>query len=50
MRTLCCRWTFLQAVNVADAVHGKFLTVGRRWNVNVQAPLAFGAAGWKQEL
>jgi hypothetical protein len=35
---------------VADALHEGFLMVGRRWNVNVEAPLAFGAGGWQQEL
>ena len=27
---------FLHAVNAVDAVHGRFLMVGRRWNVNVE--------------
>ena len=41
---------FLHAVNAADAVHGRFLMVGRRWNVNVEAPLLFGEQRWEQEL
>jgi hypothetical protein len=41
---------FLHAVNAAVALHGRFLMVGRRWNVNVEAPLAFAAKSWKQEL
>ena len=41
---------FLHAVNAADALHGRFLMVGRRWDVNVEAPLAFAAKSWKQEL
>jgi hypothetical protein len=40
---------FLHAVNAADALHGRFLMVGRRWNVNVETPLAFGARLWEQE-
>jgi len=41
---------FLHAVNAVDAVHGRFLMVGRRWNVNVEKPLLFGEQGWEQEL
>jgi len=40
----------LHAVNAADALHGRFLMVGRRWNVAVETPLAFGARLWEQEL
>jgi hypothetical protein len=39
---------FLHAVNAADALHGRFLMVGRRWDLDVEMPLAFGARLWER--
>src|SRR5579859_6192591 len=41
---------FLYAVNVVDAIHGAFLMVGRRWNVEVERPLEFQDRLWEKEL
>lgn len=41
---------FLHVVNAVDAVHGRFLMVGKRWNVNVEAPLLFVERQCEREL
>jgi hypothetical protein len=41
---------FLYALNAVDAIHGAFLMVGRRWNVEVDKPITFRASEWEEEL
>ena len=41
---------FLHALNAVDAVHGRFLMVGRRWNVDVETPIVFAMRDWERRL
>ncbi len=41
---------FLHAVNAVDALHGRFLMVGRRWNVDVETPIVFAMRDWERRL
>jgi hypothetical protein len=41
---------FLVAIERVRAAFRKFLMVGRRWDLNLDAPWDFGAAGWQQDL
>ncbi len=41
---------FLHAVNAVDAVHGRFLMLGRRWNVEIENPIIFAMRDWERRL
>jgi len=41
---------FLHAVNAVDAVQGRFLMVGRRWNVDIKTPIVFALREWERQL
>jgi len=41
---------FFDAVNGVRKKHSQFLMVGRRWDIEIAAPLSFGNTGWKTLL
>src|SRR5712692_8777368 len=41
---------FRAAIERLQALHQKFVMIGRRWDIEVQAPLPFGAPDWEDNL